>query len=197
MYEKIAKLFLTYGVKSLSMDDISAHLGISKKTLYLKAENKSDLVYKVLQHVLAVTETEVEMCSKNDKNAIENMIHIAKIVKLQTKGLKTQMIFELKKYYPEAFELIESHRETCISSHIHHNLKSGIKQNLYRKDIDIKIITLLYMNMNNIIFSEHDQNHDVSKLFTEMLKYHLLAITTEEGKEYLEKNKIFTHLENY
>lgn len=197
MYEKIANLFLTYGVKSLSMDDISAHLGISKKTLYQNADNKSDLVYKVLQHVLSVTEAEAEKCNKNDKNAIDNMIHIAKIVKSQTRGLKTQMILELKKYYSKAFDLIQVHRENCIATHIHDNLKSGMKQNLYRKDLDLKIITLLYLNMNNIIFSEHDQNHDVSKLFTEMLKYHLLAITTDLGKEYLEKNKIFTHLENY
>lgn len=51
MREKIltnaAELFLTYGFKSITMDDISSHLGISKKTIYQHFENKTILVEAV------------------------------------------------------------------------------------------------------------------------------------------------------
>ena len=43
MREKIlhnaADLFLTYGFKSVTMDDISNHMGISKKTIYQHFSN--------------------------------------------------------------------------------------------------------------------------------------------------------------
>ena len=38
------ELFMRLGVKSLTMDDISKHLGISKKTLYQYVSDKKDLV---------------------------------------------------------------------------------------------------------------------------------------------------------
>ena len=43
-------LFLRYGIKSVTMDDVASRLGISKKTLYQVVENKSDLIHKVIQH---------------------------------------------------------------------------------------------------------------------------------------------------
>jgi len=37
-------LFMKYGIKSVSMDDISRDMGISKKTLYVHVDNKRELV---------------------------------------------------------------------------------------------------------------------------------------------------------
>ena len=48
MREKIihnaSELFITYGFKSVTMDDIANKLGISKKTIYQHFENKTKLV---------------------------------------------------------------------------------------------------------------------------------------------------------
>ena len=37
------ELFMRMGVKSVNMDDVASHLGMSKKTLYQFVQNKSDL----------------------------------------------------------------------------------------------------------------------------------------------------------
>ncbi|HEY3430511.1 MAG TPA: helix-turn-helix domain-containing protein, partial [Cyclobacteriaceae bacterium] len=37
-------LFMKYGVRSISMDDIARHLAVSKKTLYQHFADKEDLV---------------------------------------------------------------------------------------------------------------------------------------------------------
>ncbi len=42
--DKSADLFLNYGFKSVTMDDIANALGISKKTIYQHLENKTKLV---------------------------------------------------------------------------------------------------------------------------------------------------------
>ena len=41
---KATEMFLTLGFKSITMDEIAAELGISKKTIYQHYKNKSDLV---------------------------------------------------------------------------------------------------------------------------------------------------------
>ena len=43
------ELFLKYGIKSVSMDDIARLLGISKKTIYNIVDNKSELVEEVIK----------------------------------------------------------------------------------------------------------------------------------------------------
>jgi predicted DNA-binding protein (UPF0251 family) len=54
-------LFLKYGIKSLTMDDVAADLGISKKTLYQWFSSKDDLVIKVLSH--HISREKKSMCS--------------------------------------------------------------------------------------------------------------------------------------
>ena len=44
----ISELFLKYGLRSTSMDDIATHLKISKKTLYQQFTNKDDVVEQVM-----------------------------------------------------------------------------------------------------------------------------------------------------
>ena len=46
--ERVESLFLRFGIKSQTMDDVARELGISKKTLYQMIDNKDDLVEKVL-----------------------------------------------------------------------------------------------------------------------------------------------------
>ena len=48
LLENISELFLKYGLRSTSMDDICSHLKISKKTLYQHFSNKDDVVEQVL-----------------------------------------------------------------------------------------------------------------------------------------------------
>jgi len=48
LLDNVAELYLKYGVKSVTMDDICHHLGISKKTLYEIIKEKDELVEQAL-----------------------------------------------------------------------------------------------------------------------------------------------------
>jgi len=47
--EKAVYLFMRYGVKSVSMDDLARELGISKKTLYQYFDTKESLLLRTLE----------------------------------------------------------------------------------------------------------------------------------------------------
>ena len=55
LLENISELFLKYGLRSTSMDDICSHLKISKKTLYQYFSNKDDLVEQIMMHRRKIT----------------------------------------------------------------------------------------------------------------------------------------------
>ena len=74
---KAKELFFKLGVRSITMDDLSRELGISKKTLYQYVENKSDLVNKTLRLHFTEEKKVVENCIAEAENATDEMIRIA------------------------------------------------------------------------------------------------------------------------
>ena len=48
--KKVNQLFTRYGIKSVTMDDISRELGISKKTLYQHVKDKTELVELIVDN---------------------------------------------------------------------------------------------------------------------------------------------------
>ena len=47
--EGAAELFRTYGIKSVTMDSLANHLGISKRTIYEVFSDKDELLIGVLK----------------------------------------------------------------------------------------------------------------------------------------------------
>ena len=43
-------VFMKYGIKSVTMDDLARHLSISKKTIYKYVKDKKDLVLHGMAH---------------------------------------------------------------------------------------------------------------------------------------------------
>ena len=74
------QLFVKYGIRSVSMDDIARNMGMSKKTLYQYIDNKADLVKKGVERHLTMECEFVETIFKDDKNAIDEMVEIGNFV---------------------------------------------------------------------------------------------------------------------
>ena len=48
LFERVYEMYNKFGIKSITMDDVSRELGISKKTLYQYVKDKSELVEQVM-----------------------------------------------------------------------------------------------------------------------------------------------------
>ena len=78
--EPIKDLFYAYGLKNLSMDELSSRLGISKKTLYTFVRNKEELIEKVFLHEESKVLKLKEIVDKEQINAIEKLLRISQMV---------------------------------------------------------------------------------------------------------------------
>ena len=117
------RLFMRYGIKSVTMDDVSRELGISKKTLYQFFENKDDLINQITVHHFACQNKAVEEILSEAKTAIDEMIGIANWMNAMSKNMNPSLMFDLRKYHPESWNVFKNHRITEVYNSIKNNLE--------------------------------------------------------------------------
>ncbi len=187
---KVRCLYLKYGIKSVTMDDVAHELGISKKTLYQYVKDKNDLV----EHVVALEIEEGPMSPKNahweNLNAIEEMLEVHKIVDRMVKTHNPSTEYDLKKYYPEEYQKIQKVRRERIYNFILNNIRKGKKEGLYREELNEEYITKLHVSrveyaFDNDIFTTDEMSS--SNLFYEVFIYHIRGIANDKGIEFLEQ----------
>lgn len=190
--EETSKLFIKYGIKSVSMDDIARHLGMSKKTLYQYFSDKKDLVLSVLKYHMSDTNECFQQLAQEDGNAIDILVKVSQILIEKFGRLNTSVTFDLQKYYPEAHRVMTDHKREHIMQNIILNLNRGIKEGLYRSDLNTAVIAYFYMvRMDHVFLIDSDndalKNVTMEEILKELFIYHIRGIANEKGIEYLEK----------
>ncbi len=192
--KKSEELFLQYGLKSVTMDDLASQLGMSKKTLYQFVENKGDLIEQIIDLHISDEKAFMENSRETAKDAVEEMILVARHNIQELKKLSPTVIYDLKKYYQHLWSLIEQLESEHTFEFIKSNIERGMDQGVYRSDINVDIITKIYVLSTMAVVNEKMFSQKIYKkeeLFTEFIKYHLQGITTEKGftlyKKYLKK----------
>jgi TetR/AcrR family transcriptional regulator, cholesterol catabolism regulator len=187
---KVRELYMKYGIKSITMDDVARELSISKKTLYQYVTDKDDLVGKFIENEFEIRKEEILKCFGFGFNAIEELFEISLYMNKQMRDQNPATEYDLKKYYPQHYQKTLKERREGIYNYILLNLEKGIKEGLYRKDMNKEIIAKLYLwrSEDTNIFELFAVGEFTSiKLFVELLNYHIRGIATGKGIIVLEK----------
>lgn len=186
-------LFLKYGVKSVSMDDICRKLGISKKTIYTVIENKKDLIEKIIKLHLEKDQEDIEEITKSADTAVDEMCKIGRHVIKFLREMKPSLIYDLQKYYPQAWDMIEDQHYNFIYRTIKANLERGQDEGLYLSSFDAEIIAKLYVEKTHCIADEEhfpSMEYTRPQLFEELFMYHMRGISSEKGLKLLKDIEI-------
>lgn len=187
---KAGELFIRYGIKSMTMDDVSRQLGMSKKTLYQYCENKKDLVKKVMKQQIEKEQNCICDLFHTEKNAIDKLMDLTKFVGAQMKDLHPSVMFDLKKYHLEAWSIWNKHKVEFIYKNIKANIETGIKEGLYRDNMNAEIVAHFYLAMINTIIDPDyfsDETYSRLEIHTEMMRYHIRGIASSTGRNYLKE----------
>jgi len=177
------------------MDDIANELGISKKTIYSHFSTKTKLVEASTLHILSQISCGIETIISQDKNAIVELYDIKNFAMKHLKDNKSSPQFQLKKYYPKVFNIVQSNHLQIMEGCVFKNLEKGIKNGLYRENIPLDFISKIYfVGMMGIKDEYHFPltTYSSNELLENFLEYHLRAIVTEKGLKTLNQsiNKI-------
>ncbi|UOE52069.1 TetR/AcrR family transcriptional regulator [Mucilaginibacter sp. SMC90] len=147
------ELFLEAGIKSITMDDIARHLGISKKTIYQHFKDKNDLVTALVSKRLA--DDEANLCSiiSNEGNMIDEMVELTKCTGDIFSRINPAVLFDLQKYHHEGWLLYLRFKTGFLVNIIEKLLKKGIEQGYIRPEIDARVIAIMRVNQIELGFN--------------------------------------------
>lgn len=187
---KARQLFMKYGIKSITMDDIAREMGISKKTLYQHIENKNDLLEKIFNTELENSDCYIENIDSENINAIEELFIIMKFLIELMKEYSPSSIYDMRKYYPELHHKMTHIRREKVHGRVMKNLEKGISEGLYRNDINKSLIARVQVErMEKTFDNDYLSVEEIATpdIFLELFKYHIRGIATAKGIKELDK----------
>ncbi|MFV0591201.1 MAG: TetR/AcrR family transcriptional regulator [Draconibacterium sp.] len=187
-----AALFLQYGIKSVSMDDLARELGMSKRTLYLYVKDKYDVVKSVLAHKLKLFTDLLAVFHDQNANAIEQFRNYSDDIEKNFPKINPSMHYDLRKFYPALLDENTKTVEEQVQAAIIANLKQGMREGFYQPDIDPEVISVLQIIYQNFLFERSNKLTDnyllIDKHVVEQVyKYHFRGICTTKGIEELKR----------
>lgn len=184
LLNKAEELFMRYGIRSVSMDDIVRELGASKKTLYQFVENKSDLVREIFKARVARDRDHIEQMRSQTGSAIERLASVARFMIQQLRMISPSLRYDLEKYYQPVHQEMEQLHFRFFLAFVEENLELGIQQGLYRADLDVPITARLFLGMANQI-GHHDlfpvESYSLEILVRQLFSYHLHSVVSAQG----------------
>jgi TetR/AcrR family transcriptional regulator, cholesterol catabolism regulator len=90
-------LFMKYGFRSVTMDEIAQRMGISKKTIYTYFEDKDALVDAIMVDEIAMNVNCCEADRKNALNAVHEIFLAIQMMQKTMADMNPMVLFELNK----------------------------------------------------------------------------------------------------
>lgn len=178
------------GIRSVSIDDICRDLGMSKKTFYVYFETKDALVDALLHRREQAQEDEY-MRSVKGKNVVDILVRSIQILnKAQDVRQIPPVLYDLKKYYPQAFAEHLNRVKTRNKELFRTFFEAGVREKVFREDIDPKLTAILFAKLHEWMVDELATTKD-QNLCARVSKYGLdvlfRGIISEEGKKRIEE----------
>ena len=183
-------LFRKYGVRSVTMDDLAKQLSISKKTLYQYYTDKDALVHKITDDTIRRVDRDMEMIRTESDNALDECVRILQYMRGLLQSFQPTFLYDLEKYYPKAYKVFADYRERNMKNSILFNIRRGIKEGLYRKEVNPEIVARLRLMqieacMNPVMFPPSMFN--LADVAHQSLSLFLHGLVTEKGHRMLEQ----------
>ena len=189
---KSNELFNRYGIRSVSMDDIAAQLGMSKKTLYQYYTDKDELVNAVFDIVLHNNKCQCLECVKKGDNAIHEVFLSFDRVEEMLASMNPSVLFDMQKYHPSAYKKFDEFRNGFLYKIIKANLERGINEELYRENIDTDVLSRYRLHSIVLSFnSDVFPSNKTSLVYIEqqLMEVFLWGIATSKGQKLIQKYK--------
>jgi len=182
-------LFFKYGIRSISVDDISHHLGISKKTFYQFFKNKDDVIKVVSIDFIKQNLLANRRIIEDNTNVIEKILKIYKHLLEEFHTCNPRFLYDIKKYHSDIYELFTEFREKELGFIITNLLKQGKEEGIFRADLDEKMIFSLHIRRINSIISGTllPERNITDPVFFQAMIISLIGISTIKGHKLIDK----------
>lgn len=179
------ELFTTNGIKSITMDEIAASLGISKRTLYEVFPDKETLLEECILKSQKDGDIFVKGVIETSSNVLEVLLRCYQW-SIERFHATNKKFFEDIKKYPKAYQLMKNKRNRSSEDTVNF-FKEGVKQGIFRDDVNFAIINLLVRDQLDLLMNSDICNeYSFLEVYESIMFTFLRGISTEKGARVLE-----------
>ena len=189
---KAQELFMQYGIRSVSMDDIATHLGMSKKTIYQYFSDKDELVDAVLNIEIQDMEGNCTNCSEQAQDAIHEIFLTLDHIEEQLRHINPIVLYDLEKFHFKTFQKFQQHKQKFLYQIILHNLERGIREELYRPELRVDVMARFRLETIMIpfnIITFPPAKYNVADVTREIIEHFVYGLAAPKGYKLIQKYK--------
>ncbi len=180
------ELFAQEGIRSITMDDIAASFGISKRTLYELFSDKEALLIECIRREMALEEAFMREQVTRSLNVLEILLkrYQRSIERFHATSKK---FFDDIKKYPRAYEQLKNGNNRNTEDAVNF-FKEGVRQGYFREDVNFPIVnSLLRAQLDILMESDLCKTYPFLAVYESIMFTFLRGISTEKGACELER----------
>lgn len=188
--QKAHDLVMLYGIRSVSMDDIATGLGMSKKTIYQYFADKDELVEAVIADKIKYNQDCCMADKAKAKDAVHEVFLAIEMMQEMFQNMNPTVIFDMEKFHPKAYNHFLQHKYNFLHKVVKENIERGIKEELYRDDIDVEIMVKTRLETMMLAFNQQlfpKSKFSLVHVETQLTEHFLFGLATQKGHKLILK----------
>ncbi len=194
------ELFMRYGIRSVSMDNIANHLGVSKKTLYQYFKDKDEMVLSVTETHILGDRAELEEIAKSAKNSVEELVKLSACLRENFREMNPSLLFDLQKYHHDAWNVWLTYKNDFIKHQIERSINQGKEEGYFRSEVNTNVMAIMRMETIQMGFDPTlfpKEQYTLTEVQLQIFEHFIYGLFTDKGKKLYEKYKLkLTNSEN-
>ena len=185
-------LFARYGIRSITMDFLAEQMGISKRTIYENFSDKETLLKEIILRFKKRQVREAQQIITDSENIIEAMFTLLQRMVNTMKNVNPLFFQDIKRYHADLFRQMQEKgdlRDHSITGNI---LDEGVRQGILRSDLNRELVNLAIHELFNMFRPDStltSVGYDRAEMFDNIVIPYLIGISTEEGRQLIEKHR--------
>ncbi len=187
------RLFTSYGIRSITMDDIAKEISISKKTIYQNFKDKDEIVYLCTKQTLEQERTAMLDIQQQSETAIDELLLITDFLRDHMWRINPSAMYDIKKYYYDAWTLYLDFKENVFIESVKSNLLRGMTEGFFRKSLNADILSILRVEQMQLTFDESifpRNKFSFQEIQLQIFDLFIQGILTPKGREVFQKKSL-------
>jgi AcrR family transcriptional regulator len=186
------QLFLRYGIKRITIDDIAKQLGMSKKTFYIYFTSKDDLIASVAEKDLTQTQEALDQLIHRHQEPLAHLLALIHFISNQLFRYHPSFIAEIHQRYEKDWDKYQHFMHTVLYLQLSQVFQTGIQRGIFRKDIEASImarsiVEWLRIPFNSIIFPSNE--YEIKQVSDQLVNTFIAGILTVKAQQNWQKQE--------
>jgi len=180
------RYFFSHGFRGVTMDDLAAELGMSKKTLYAHFPSKMALLQEVMRDKMSSVEADLERVLAEVGDGFPARLQaLLACMRMHTEEISEPYVRDVRREAPELFASVQHRRRELIQRFFGKLIEDGCRAGMIREDIPTTMMIEMLLGAVDavVIPAKMGELETTPKVaFSQIITIFLEGVLTKEGR---------------